>query len=443
MNFATLLKKPEGYDVKIVAGEEPNVKEFKAHKAILISKSDYFKSAFSLQWERVEDGITIFKKPNITPSIFEILLNDELQLLEVYQQLEKRLLKDESAWKPRDIITALEHDHLTTLYNFSMVLVCRNPKIIFESEDFLNMKEGALIDILKSNDLELDEFEIWQYVIQWGIENTNSIICYDLKKWTPENFMDLKNTLNNCIPHIRFFRMSPNDYKKLRAHFKDILPGGLDNEISQYFSDPDFKPSINILPLRNHPLKSNIIDAKDEGLIASWIDRQGASYHFKNLPFKFNLIYRASRDGFKIYKFHNNCDDKNSTLVVIKVRDSGEIIGGFNPLRWDFVLKDKSFSDYINFKYKASDFFIFSLSNREVPILSRISSIRNITSCTYREGPSFGLDLRITLSKGSYNGIIGESEKCSYEKKITDRQTFEIEEYEVFQIIDKRPFKKI
>ena len=40
--------------------------------------------------------------------------------------------------------------------------------------------------------------------------------------------------------------MSPDDYyKKIRAHFKDILPDGLDKEILQYFSNSSSKISFN------------------------------------------------------------------------------------------------------------------------------------------------------------------------------------------------------
>ena len=62
------------YDVKIIIGEEPNIKEFKAHSVILSSKSTYFKTALSSRWARKENGIIIFNKPNISPLVFEILL---------------------------------------------------------------------------------------------------------------------------------------------------------------------------------------------------------------------------------------------------------------------------------------------------------------------------------------------------------------------------------
>ncbi|RHZ85953.1 hypothetical protein Glove_58g68 [Diversispora epigaea] len=539
IDFSHLLENPEGYNVKIIVGEEPNVKEFKAHSLILTNRSAYFKSALSSQWAKVENGITIFNKPNISPLVFEVLLKyfytgiisvenkeislvdiaiagDELQLLEVYQQLEERLLVNKLAWKPRDIITIFQHDHFTTLYNFAIELVCKNPKIIFESEDFFEMKEIHLINLLKCDELELEEIKIWEYLIQWGIKNTDSIldynltnwtsenfmdlkntlfyqqleerllvnklawkprdiitifqhdhfttlynfaielVCknpkiifesedffemkeihlinllkcdeleleeikiweyliqwgikntdsildYNLTNWTSENFMDLKNTLCNCIPHIRFFQMSPGDYAEVKAHFKDFLPN--DDEITQYFLNPNSGPSVNILPSRGYPFESKIINAKDAGLIASWIDKRRTPYNFKDLPFKFELIYRASREGFEINNFHNNCDNKGPTVVVIKVRDSGEIIGGYNPLEWcHFKIEDErssllSHNNDFDHQCKSSNSFIFSLEETRLNIgIARFVKEEAIIWCR-NKGPCFGLqDLRINSS---------------------------------------------
>ncbi|CAG8832342.1 44497_t:CDS:2, partial [Gigaspora margarita] len=269
------------------------------------------------------NGIIIFNKPNISPPVFEILLkyiytgiisiknneislvdiaiaSDELQLLEVYQQVEERLLENKLAWKSGDFIT-------------------------------------------------------------------------------------------------------------------DILPDGLNEEIIQYFSDPNSKPSFKILPLRGYPFESKIINIKDAGLIASWIDKRKIPYHFTNLPFEFMLIYRASRDGFGIENFHENCDNKGPTVVIIKVRNSGEIIGGYNPLEW---CKTEN-------------------NERTFPILSQVSSKEKAIIWCRNKGPCFGLhDLHITSSRP--DNIICKSKKHSYEKKVICRETFEIEEYEVFQIIDER-----
>ncbi|CAG8481853.1 9244_t:CDS:2 [Dentiscutata heterogama] len=63
------------YNVKIIVGTEPNVKEFKAHSIILQERSEYFQAALSIRWAREQDGFFIIKKPNILPKIFEIILN--------------------------------------------------------------------------------------------------------------------------------------------------------------------------------------------------------------------------------------------------------------------------------------------------------------------------------------------------------------------------------
>ncbi|CAB4419946.1 unnamed protein product [Rhizophagus irregularis] len=98
-----------------------------------VHDSNYFKKAFSEQWARKEEGFFISNQPNISPTVFEALINliysetisigsneslvdvlivsDELELLEIYQQLEKHLLENESAWKfPKDFITLCQHE---------------------------------------------------------------------------------------------------------------------------------------------------------------------------------------------------------------------------------------------------------------------------------------------------------------------------------------------
>ncbi|CAG8782579.1 14407_t:CDS:2, partial [Dentiscutata erythropus] len=45
---------------------------------------------------------------------------DELQLLEAYKQIENYLLNNKLAWKPKDIITALQNDYFANLYNFAL-----------------------------------------------------------------------------------------------------------------------------------------------------------------------------------------------------------------------------------------------------------------------------------------------------------------------------------
>src|SRR5581483_39058 len=165
------------------------------------------------------------------------------------------------------------------LYVVALELSCESPEIIFESRYFLKMDEAQLIQHLRLDILKLEEIKIWEYLIEWGIKNTNSILDSDLTKWTTTNFMDLEKTLHNCIPYIRFYHMSPYDYTKVRTYFKEILQYGLDEEILQYFLNMNSRPSFKVLRPRNL-LDSKIINAADAALIASCNDKKpGTPYH--------------------------------------------------------------------------------------------------------------------------------------------------------------------
>jgi hypothetical protein len=73
-NFEKLLLEEDGYDLIINVGEEPLVKTFKAHKAILGAHSPYFRRALSNEWAKQEDNKIIFNKPNVSPPIFDVIL---------------------------------------------------------------------------------------------------------------------------------------------------------------------------------------------------------------------------------------------------------------------------------------------------------------------------------------------------------------------------------
>ncbi|CAB4397405.1 unnamed protein product [Rhizophagus irregularis] len=73
-DYEKLLKIEKGHDVIIYAGENENLKEIRAHSLILCARSQYFCAAFYNDWVEKKNGIFIFKKPNIFPQLFEIIL---------------------------------------------------------------------------------------------------------------------------------------------------------------------------------------------------------------------------------------------------------------------------------------------------------------------------------------------------------------------------------
>ena len=78
---------------------------------------------------------------------------------------------------------------------------------------------------------------------------------------------------------------------------------------------------------------SVIIGSKHFAIFASWIEKKNDShYNIRNIPYNFNLLYRASRDGNTAAAFHAKCDNKGATIVIVKLTE--QIVGGYNPLFW-------------------------------------------------------------------------------------------------------------
>ena len=73
-DLSLMLNDSDDYNVIIQVGENENVKEFRAHSVILRARSYYFKSAFSTGWITKKNDMIIFNKPNITPTVFDIIL---------------------------------------------------------------------------------------------------------------------------------------------------------------------------------------------------------------------------------------------------------------------------------------------------------------------------------------------------------------------------------
>src|SRR5439155_521856 len=99
--------------------------------------------------------------------------------------------------------------------------------------------------------------------------------------------------------------------------------------------------------------------------------------------YEFKLLFRGSRDGLSCRSFHSICDSQSRTVTIVKVKGSGEILGGYNPLEW------KSDGSYGNTK----DSFIFSFKNSDgikSYILSRVIDRQNAVYNGFLNGPSFG-----------------------------------------------------
>ena len=73
-DLSLILNDADDFNVTIQIGENENTKEFRAHSVILRARSPYFKSALSANWVTKENDMIMFNKPNITPTVFDMIL---------------------------------------------------------------------------------------------------------------------------------------------------------------------------------------------------------------------------------------------------------------------------------------------------------------------------------------------------------------------------------
>ncbi len=96
---------------------------------------------------------------------------------------------------------------------------------------------------------------------------------------------------------------------------------------------------------------------------------------------KWELKYRASRDGFKALDFHSKCDGVENTLTIIKTT-KGNVFGGYTEQAWN------------SYGHAVADpsAFIFSLineKNRPFKVLC-VNGGRNAIGGYGGNGPTFG-----------------------------------------------------
>ncbi|RHZ79715.1 hypothetical protein Glove_141g86 [Diversispora epigaea] len=448
-NFIELLNDKDDYNV--VVEVENKEKSFTAHSNPGIS----FK-IFEFILKYVYGGIVNLEKVE-TRFIFDLMLiANEFELEELSKKLETFLIEDKASWLKTHFsfvyCTIFFKENFKDLENFCNDIVVKYLNLIFDNLNFASLPESALVSLIKRGDLQMKEVEIWDYVIKWGITQ-NPTLPTNLGDWTKENFLTLKTTLQQCLPHICYFHITNIEiYDKVKP-YKKILDKQLWEDIKQHLVAPDRPKKSNILPARSVlntelpprtiELFSTIISENHAAEISSWIDRKTTTYSTTNIPYKFELILCGTRDGFASQTFWDICHGHACTFIVAKVKGTDEIIGGYNPLAWNNTLDGNS-DEWMETK----DSFIFSLKNGSIQnsILSRVKKtncailyVRKNNQKYY--GPYFGFGFSLYSRKSNFN--LDRLSYCSnfsnlYEKRIkTSSDRFSIDNYEVFKVIRK------
>ncbi|RHZ71575.1 hypothetical protein Glove_256g116 [Diversispora epigaea] len=485
-DLTQLFKSGVNCDISIKVGKD-DANVYKVHSNILQSRSPYFKNKFD-EITFNDDHVKLLKLPNISVNVFDVIIkyiysgkvlleklensiifdlliaSNELELDELIEYLQTHFVNNGASWLQLNFSqvyrTSYQVKCFKIIRDFCDNIIAKHPNTIFESENFHSLPEDALISILKQDDLQLEESKIWEYVIDWG-KAKNPTLPTSLDKWTSDNFLSLKETLNQCLQYIRFFSISGEDVVKKIYPYQQLLEHQLFLDINSRLIASNLPISSLVLPPRKISntklsprntstlLSSNIMTNEHSLEISSWIDKKEIPY-IENNPYELKLLVRGSRDGFDIKTIYNICDKVSKTIIVLKVEGTGEILGGYNPLEWN---KDN------NLWKNADDSFVFSLktANLKISIFSSTSENNGFAICNYPKDSwlGFGNVLRLIgnlktekkcfcMVSKTYSKPIRSDEFISplrFCKWIDHEFLFSVEEYEVFKILPRNNIK--
>uniref|UniRef100_U9U6I6 Kelch-like protein 17 n=1 Tax=Rhizophagus irregularis (strain DAOM 181602 / DAOM 197198 / MUCL 43194) TaxID=747089 RepID=U9U6I6_RHIID len=459
-NLLEILKDEVYYDITIEVGIDPYVKIYRAHMVILCYRSPYLRRILSTDKNYNDGSLKHIKLPNISPKTFQVILSgrifleeydtldiikilvagNELGLKELIDYIQSFLVEYETNWMELNFNEiyriSFENQSFFKLQKFCNDLISREPDKIFKSLNSPSIPEKLLVSLIQSDNLQMSGIKVWEHVLKWGLAK-NPEFPSNPTDFSKEEFDTLRNSLQQCIPFIKFYNLTSDEFSNKVLPYKKILPRELYKDLLKHYLNSNnqmikkFEPGvtreINKEIGGNNNIDSKIITSQHVELILKWIDMKNSNtitsiftkLIYKDTEYKMKLLFRGSRDGFTIEKFHEICDNQSHTVIIIKVKGSKEILGGYNPITW----KACGFTN-------TKDSFIFSFKRNddiEDHILSRVVD----KECAIINGdPSFGFcDLH----------LFGECycRRMSYEKPIREtKDLFSCEEFEVFQITE-------
>ncbi|GES93580.1 BTB/POZ protein [Rhizophagus clarus] len=279
-NYIELLKDDEYYDIIIEVGEDPSVKIFHAHMNILCNRSPYLRRILASNKKNSGNDLAYIKLPNASSEIFQIILEyiyggilsldekddldllkvlgtaDKLNLQELVEYLQEYLIENKSEW-------------LEQHFEFTQ-------QISSQSNDLSKLQEFSI----KSDDLQMKEIEVWEHVLKWGFAQNPTLIP-DPKSWSVEDFKTMRNTLQHCLPLVRFFCLSSKEFSQKVRPYRKLLNQQLYEDLLNFFLESDNISSQNIQRPRNIKINeitneiicSLIVNSGIVSTISKWIDK--------------------------------------------------------------------------------------------------------------------------------------------------------------------------
>ncbi|PKY19313.1 hypothetical protein RhiirB3_432347 [Rhizophagus irregularis] len=393
---------------------------------------------------------------------------EHFRLEELIEELQRHIIHNKTTWLQFNFIRVINgvfvEDGDERIRHHLIHKVNDNPWYLLKSDELKILKSSCFISVMDDECFYVNQGTVWDILIRWGIQQSPTLRL-GVPNWTYEDWMTLKEAIKELIPHIKFSKVSRNDYYGKILPYNKVLSTkeqNLNDEVLLCYLDKDVLTSNSKLLRQVFLDDSSIINHFHANIILQWItegreERETFSSYPKikksffdffcfkknsnhnrsftptpSIKYRFNLLFSRCRDGFPTEEYHKKCDNLPNTLVVAKIHDSTSIIGGYAPRGLDLgflTLYTTAIDSSFLFNFKTGEPLI------EKTIQCKMRKDRDIESeyIPYLwVGPRFGAkDLAIDLHKMKATSI-----PQYYDKPIHDVKEFNVDDVEVFQVVE-------
>ncbi|CAB4438890.1 unnamed protein product [Rhizophagus irregularis] len=152
-NYIEILKDDEYYDITIEVGEDPN-------------------KLFQIILKYIYGGIISLNEQEPSETLKILAAADKLHLQELVDYLQEYLIENKVEWMEQhfELIhrTSFHSSSLLELQKFCIDFMAKSPEKVFKSLDFISLPEESLVSLIKRDDLQMKEVEVWDHVLKWG-----------------------------------------------------------------------------------------------------------------------------------------------------------------------------------------------------------------------------------------------------------------------------------
>ena len=166
----------------------------------------------------------------------------ELSLQELIPHLQSFLTKKKANWLEQnfDFVyrTSFDNDTFLELQKYCMDTISKKSDKIFESPNFSSFSEKLLVSLIQNDNRQMNEIQVWERVLKWGIAQ-NPELSSDPSSYSKDDFNSLKNTLQQCIPFIKFHNITSREFLNKIFPYREIFSEELYMDLLKLFISPD------------------------------------------------------------------------------------------------------------------------------------------------------------------------------------------------------------